>query len=193
MTTATAAQPLPASPASGIRLRVVPAPDCNPAPTVPAPEQAAARSAAGSRWQQGTLNLAYTLPSGLPAVPEAPPRLRIVAGATVEDGCPEISAWASRFVPALVEVLSGDRPVSQLMRWTEREVYEEIRRRVEAQPRSSGTRQARAAVRSIHLCQPRPDAAEITAVVRAGQRTRALAVRLDAIEDRWRCTEFAVV
>ena len=193
MTTATVAQPRPAAPALGIRLRVVPAPDCNPAPSVPSPEPAPARSAAGARWQQDTLDLVYTLPSGLPAVPEAPPRLRIVAGATSDDGSFDVSAWASRFVPALVEVLSGDRPVSQLMRWTEREVYEEIRRRVEDQPRSSGPRQARAAVRSIHVCQPRPDAAEITAIVRAGRRTRALAVRLDAIEDRWRCTEFAVV
>ncbi|MET0741063.1 MAG: Rv3235 family protein [Candidatus Nanopelagicales bacterium] len=193
MTTATGTKPRPSGPAPGIRLRVVPAPDCNPAPTVLAPEPVPSRSAAGARWQQDALDLVYALPSGLPAIPEAPPRLRIVAGVTAVAGRADVSAWASRFVPALVEVLSGDRPVSQLMRWTDREVYEEIRKRVENVPRSSGRRQARAAVRSIHLCQPRPGAAEITAVVRAGRRTRALAVRLDVIEDRWRCTEFAVV
>jgi hypothetical protein len=192
MTTASLAEPGDSGPAARIRLRVLPAPDCNPSPVPPAAEEALDRPTTGPRWSQDPLDLVYTLPSGLPAEPAVPARLRIVGagdGATT----PDVSAWASRFVPALVEVLSGDRPVSQLMRWTDRDVYEEIRQRVEGLSRSPGSRPARAAVRSLHLCQPRPDAAEITAVVRAGRRTRALAVRLDAIEDRWRCTEFAVV
>ena len=42
----------------------------------------------------------------------------------------ELEAWAARFAQAALEVLGGDRPVSQLLRWTNARVYQELDRRV---------------------------------------------------------------
>jgi len=39
---------------------------------------------------------------------------------------------AHRFVQAVVEIVSGDRPCTQLVRWTDREVYDDLTTRVAA-------------------------------------------------------------
>ena len=90
---------------------------------------------------QGTLALAFVLPSGLPAVPEPPPDLHLIEDdgdspdefgprPTGRAALPSPRTWAARVVQAIVEVLSGVRPATQLVRWTTEEVYEEISSRV---------------------------------------------------------------
>ena len=86
---------------------------------------------------QGTLALAFVLPSGLPALPEPPPDLHVVPDdarsldefgprPTRRAALPAPRTWAGRVVQAIVEVLAGVRPATQLVRWTTDEVYEEI-------------------------------------------------------------------
>lgn len=156
---------------------------------------------------QGTLALEFVLPSGLPAEPEpalprtapdggaatgAPPRLRLVGEAErTATVLPEPRAWTARLVQAVVEVLAGDRPVSQLAHWTDAEVFADLHRRVtvtarRCPPGRSG--QQRAAVRSVRVSSPAPGVAEACALVQRGPRTTALALRLEAGVGRWRCT-----
>ena len=47
---------------------------------------------------------------------------------------------------------------------------------------------ALAQVRSVHVSRPSPQVAEVSVHVRHGQRSRALALRLDLHQDRWVCT-----
>ncbi|MET3963023.1 hypothetical protein ABIE44_002957 [Marmoricola sp. OAE513] len=131
---------------------------------------------------QGLLSLDLGTGPDLPTRPN----LRLVTG---DD--PDLAGFATRFAQAVVEVIGGDRGVYQLMRWTTDDVYEDLYRRTSAlRRRSSDPRRPRlrAQVRSVHLSRPQPDVAEISIHVRHGQRSRAIAARIDCIEGRWRCS-----
>jgi len=158
---------------------------------------------------QGTLALAFLLPSGVPAVPEVPlelvcpPDLRLVAPAEADEvldeaefgpqptpraALPEPRTWAGRFVQAVVEVLAGDRPVSQLVRWTTTEVYDDVACRITSGARPGSPTPARAVVRSVHVTEPADGVAEVSALVRRGIRCTAVALRLEGMDGRWQCT-----
>lgn len=114
---------------------------------------------------------------------------------------PELTAWARRFAQAVVEVVAGHRPSSQLVRWTTKEVYRDLERRTRLAQRAAaaagGMPVQRSTllpqVRSVHLCPLGPGVVEASVHVRHGRRSRAVALRLEDVSDRWRCTalEFA--
>ena len=97
--------------------------------------------------------------------------------------------------------MGGDRPVTQVLRWTTPEVYQDLGRRahlVAAAP-WTGAR-ARAASRArgrrssgAHVCFVSDGVAEVSAHVRYGHRSRAVAARFERRRDRWVCSalEFA--
>ena len=130
---------------------------------------------------QGVLDL------GLGQEPPVRPGLRIVTG--VER---DLDGFCARFAQAVVEVIGGDRGVHQLMRWTTENVYTDLVRRSHAlhraTPGDQRLRRIRATVRSVHLFRPHEDAAELSIHVRHGQRSRAIAARIERIEGRWRCS-----
>jgi Family of unknown function (DUF6459) len=99
---------------------------------------------------------------------------------------------AHRFVQAVVETVSGDRPCTQLIRWTDRDVYDSLTTRVAALSGTVGSVPAsgrpRARVVSVKVCRPRDGVAEVAAHVRQGRRSHALAARLEHAEQRWICT-----
>ena len=103
----------------------------------------------------------------------------------------EVRLWAARFAQATVEVIGGDRPVAQLLRWTNPCVYQELDRRVRILARTAAAPQrrmtVRAQVRSVHVFQPAPGTAEVSVHVRHGHRSRAIAARLERHRDRWTC------
>ena len=141
---------------------------------------------------QGTL--ALDLRGGRPGLPDTPEleppgpsRLPHVADA-------EVRAWAARLAQAVVEAVGGQRPVSQLVRWTAPNVYRDLERRVQLVRRAAeGARTIRPQVRSVHVCRPTPTCAEVSVHVRHAARSRALAMRMERRGDRWQCTvlEFA--
>jgi hypothetical protein len=109
---------------------------------------------------------------------------------------PEVRVWAGRLVGAVGEVLAGDRPVSQLVRFTDEGVFAELNRRVRLLGLSTtaGSRRSRerCVVRSVRVCQPVADVAEVAAHVRHGGRSRAIALRLEIRRNRWVCTALEV-
>lgn len=105
-----------------------------------------------------------------------------------------IEEWARRFVQAAVEIVGGDRPVSQLIRWTTPDVYADLQRRAELVARAGGHQPGLARVQpvrprvvSIRSCFPRADAVEVAVHVKYGDRSRALAGRFERLEQRWTC------
>ncbi len=132
---------------------------------------------------QGVLTLHLPLTAEFPSRPN----LRLVTGDE-----PELDGFATRFAQAVVEVIGGDRGVHQMMRWTTVEVYDDLQRRCSTLQRTTPgdqrRRRLRAQVRSVHLSRPQEDVAEISIHVRHGQRSRAIAARIELIEGRWRCT-----
>ncbi len=122
--------------------------------------------------------------------PPERPDLRLVAPPARRDD--EVHQWAGRFAQAVVEVLGGDRPLQQMLRWTSQRVYEELERRLAILSRTHDAgrrmRTVRAQVRSVHVCHPTPVVAEVSVHVRHGNRSRAIAARLEHCGGRWQCT-----
>lgn len=134
---------------------------------------------------QGTLALDLRGRPGMPPTPEL-----LVADSP--EGGDDVHLWSATFAQAVVEVLGGDRPLPQLVRWTTSRVYAELGRRVRILSRTvvptQRHRAIRPQVRSVRVCRPTAEVAEVSVHVRHGQRSRALAARLELVEGRWQCT-----
>ncbi|MFC5380291.1 Rv3235 family protein [Aquipuribacter nitratireducens] len=109
-------------------------------------------------------------------------------GAAARD-CPD--DLVRRLVQAVVDVVRGHRPPSQLLRWTTPEVYAELRQRVLLEHAATGRGAAtavarRPVVRSVRSAPAGSRALEVSAVVLDGVRARAVAARLDGSDGRWR-------
>lgn len=108
------------------------------------------------------------------------------------DELPDVQVWAVRLVQAVAEVVAGDRPIGQLVRWTDGTVYAELNRRVRVLglTTTAGTRTTseRAHIRSVHVTTPAPRVAEVAAHIHHDNRSRALALRLEIHRNRWICT-----
>jgi len=111
-----------------------------------------------------------------------------------------LEQWARRYVQAAVEIVGGDRPVSQLLRWTAADVYQDLGRRALLVARAAGQRpgvgrvqSVRPQVLGVRTCFVSDDAVEVCAHVRYGARSRAVAGRFEVRQGRWLCTalEFA--
>lgn len=106
---------------------------------------------------------------------------------------PASRLFAHTLVQGVLEVIAGVRPVRQLRRDTTSELYASVRRAVHARPRATGVRPGRLAVRSLHV-QERPEGiVEVCATVQRGARTSAVALRLEGLDGRWKCTELVGV
>jgi len=93
--------------------------------------------------------------------------------------------WPRQFAVLLVEALAGVRPLQQVLPWLSGRASIQFRR---LQPLFRGGYRPR--ILRVLTTTPSPDAIEMTLVVTAGQRTRALAVRLERAaspeEPAWR-------
>lgn len=149
------------------------------------------RTAAASHVQ-GTLALSITLPSGLPAVPEPTARLRITDDVPVcpLEELPDPAKWAARIAQAVLECLFGPRPLQQLMRWTSETVYEHLTENIGVR---RPMRPVKGKVRVVRTSRPRREIVEASVVVQMGTRVKAVALRLEAYDDRWLCTALDVI
>ena len=132
---------------------------------------------------QGTLALDLDTHPGLPPAPE----LHVVTG-----NRGDVEPWAARFAQAVVEVVGGDRSPHQLVRCTSPAVHADLLRRTAVLNRAGApeqrSRRLRAQVRSVHVFLPSPSSAEVSVHVRHGQRSRAIAARIEQLDGRWMCT-----
>jgi hypothetical protein len=141
---------------------------------------------------QGTLALDLgALPSLAESGPPQTPELDHSRQSRVEHlRDAEVRGWAARFAQAVTESVTGLRPTTQLVRWTTHDVFRDLDRRAQLVRRAGGAtrRPVRPQVRSVHVCRPSAQAAEVSVHVRHGLRSRALAMRLERRDDRWVCT-----
>ncbi|NYJ00471.1 hypothetical protein HNR19_001169 [Nocardioides thalensis] len=144
---------------------------------------------------QGTLALAL-LPRSEPPGPVTRPRPRGATVVPIERRLRHsIEEWTRRYAQASVEIVGGDRPVSQLLRWSSPEVYADLHRRALLVARAGGhqpglgrVQQVRPVVHSVHTCFITHDVVEAGVHVRYGARSRALAARFERVDQRWICT-----
>lgn len=98
----------------------------------------------------------------------------------------------------VLEVLAGVREVDQLARWFSEDAFRALvtRANLSARARSArGLAPARPGFRilSIHQSSPVDNAVEAVVVVAGPGRTRAVAVRLEGLDGRWRASSLAVL
>jgi hypothetical protein len=104
---------------------------------------------------------------------------------------PEAAAFARRFVIAVIETATGRRSAAQLSRYTSLGVQAGLSRDA-GQLARLGTAFRPASVHSVHLAEPADGVAEVAAIVRTGDRFRAVALRLEGLDGRWRCVRLQI-
>jgi len=135
-----------------------------------------ARSPAGPNRGPGDVRL--------PAAPTTPP-VRIPRQARDSRLRENPRPAATIVVRAIVEVLTGARPVTHLAGWATPSLLASLERFGGAYP-------GRGTVRSIRIGEPRPGVAEVTAVIARSDRVAALALRMEATDGRWQVTTLQI-
>jgi hypothetical protein len=148
-------------------------------------------------YVQGTLALDFEPRREPPPAPVIPiDRSGLTAGRAGGD----IEAWARRYVQAAVEIVGGDRPITQLLRWSAPEVYNDLEYRAHLvaragrhHPGTGRVQPVRPQVRGVRTLAIADGIVEVSALLRYGERHRAIAARFERIRGHWRCTalEFA--
>ncbi len=117
--------------------------------------------------------------------------LRRLFGArrTPRSELPDPVPRAATAVRLLLEVLTGDRPTRQVAGWVSPRVLAALESR---SPRQHRSMPRRPLLRSLRVTEPGDGVAEVSAVVAAGPRCRAVALRLDGLDGRWTVTALHV-
>jgi hypothetical protein len=131
---------------------------------------------------------AQAAPSALRLGPQSDP---FTARPTGRHELPEPTVLARRLVIGVIETATGRRSASQLRHHTSPMVHAGLARDAGRISRL-GTAHRPAALHSLHVTEPADGVAEVAAVLRVGDRFRALALRLEAMDGRWRCVRLQI-
>jgi hypothetical protein len=98
----------------------------------------------------------------------------------------------------VTEIIAGVRSLDQLARWVSDEVYLTLLRRVTIAARSRAitggqVRRPRLTVGAPMVTHPRDGVVEAVVMVHQPSRSRAVAVRLEALDGRWRASAITVL
>ena len=150
------------------------------------------------RNEQLALPLTWEVSPGVPAVPGIPRHLRVVGDPGTYDtgGLDQLEvAWVARMARAIGEVAAGVRPATQLSRWVERRQLERLADRGAAMRRhpSAKSEHQWRTVRSVRLCPVADGIVETSAVLVGESRSRAIAIRFEAVTGRWLVTAASLV
>lgn len=101
---------------------------------------------------------------------------------------PPAELWARKLVQATLEVCDGTRSADQLTRWLAPDVRERVARRGVLARRRVRRPHRPPVIRAVLLCHPADGVCEVSAVVHASGRIRALALRMSGVDGRWLVT-----
>ncbi|SDS28726.1 hypothetical protein SAMN04489860_1215 [Paraoerskovia marina] len=133
-------------------------------------------------------------PSHVRPSPHRPPR-PLDAAPTGSDTLGDPTGICVAIVRASLEVLNGGRPLAQLIRWVEPEIYEALGRRAAVLRRAAeaaapcGLPLTVLRARTVRIGA---NVAEAAVVVKDGERVRAAAIRVEARRGAWRVTALEI-
>lgn len=176
-------------------VQVRPVPRTSPEPATDVTWRAIDTSPAGRRGRpvQATLALEHggrqptDRPTGRPA-PRVVPGGRPLAARPSAAVPPDPAAWAARLTVAILEVATGARAATQVMRYCAPGVFDSVVRR----HRPTDGRRRPVRVRRVRTCSPAAGVVEASVVVADQHRVRAVALRLEAVDDRWVVTSLRI-
>lgn len=98
----------------------------------------------------------------------------------------------------VLEVLAGVREVDQLARWFNEDAFRSLVTRANLSARARSARGGSPArptfeIRSIRTSDPADGVVEAVVIVAGPGRTRAVAIRLEGLDRRWRAASLAVL
>jgi len=98
----------------------------------------------------------------------------------------------------VVEILAGARDLEQISRWVTDDVYRHLLKRVVLSARARNAKRQPAVrptftIGSTSVCEPRDGIVEAVVIVHGRARTRAVAIRLEGLDSRWRATAINVL
>ena len=98
----------------------------------------------------------------------------------------------------IIEILAGARDLDQIARWVTDDVYRHLLKRVvlstrARQAKGQVARRPTFTISSTSICEPRDGVVEAVVIVAGRARTRAVALRLEGFDQRWRATAINVL
>jgi len=98
----------------------------------------------------------------------------------------------------VIEILAGARDLEQIARWVSDDVYRHLLKRVVLSTRARQAKGARVkrplfSIGSLSMCEPKDGVVEAVVIVHGRARTRAVAIRLEGLDHRWRATAINVL
>ncbi len=110
---------------------------------------------------------------------------------------PDPTPLIENLATGVIEVLLGVREVQQMARFVTEGLFQQLTERALTARRDRARRQQREvpgfAVGSVHTCHTADGVVEGAVVVRSAVRTRAVAMRLEGLDGRWRATAIRVL
>ena len=98
----------------------------------------------------------------------------------------------------VIEILAGARDLEQIARWVSDDVYRVLLKRVVLASRARQVRGQSAtrptfALGTVRVCEPRDGVVVAVVIVHNRARSRAVAIRLEGLDRRWRATAISVL
>lgn len=117
---------------------------------------------------------------------------------TSSSALPDPAPLIENLTRCVVEILAGARELEQISRWVTDDVYRHLLKRVvlSARPRQASGRavtRPNFTIGSTTQCTPRDGVVESVVIVHGRARTRAVALRLEGLDQRWRATAISVL
>ncbi|WP_246190730.1 Rv3235 family protein [Agromyces agglutinans] len=117
---------------------------------------------------------------------------------TSRSDLPDPDALLSSLTHCVLEALAGARDLEQVARWVTDDVYRGLQKRVVLAARA---RRARGVspqrpvfnVGNIHRTEPADGIVEAVVMVHQRHRSRAVAIRLEGLDSRWRASAITVL
>ena len=110
---------------------------------------------------------------------------------------PDPAPLIENLATGVIEILLGVREVQQMARFVTEGLFQQLMDRALIARRDRAQRPQRAvpgfAVGSVQTCHPADGVVEGAVVVRSAVRTRAVAMRLEGLDGRWRATAIRVL
>lgn len=111
---------------------------------------------------------------------------------------PDPEPLVENLARSVVEVLSGARDLEQIARWLSEGVYQHLLRRVVLASRGRAARRDSAtrpvfSIGATRVTTPADGVVEATVIMHGRARTRAIAIRLEGFDSRWRATAVHVL
>lgn len=117
---------------------------------------------------------------------------------TSADVLPDPATLVSNLSLCVIEVLAGARDLNQLSRWLSDEVYRHLRLRVALaararQAKGIAVRRPQVTVGEPRITHPADGVVEAVVIVHQRGRSRAVAIRLEGLDGRWRASAVNVL